>query len=99
MVRSVTRIHLSLNSEGFTSLSSDMQRSKPSHRGLYESYMKRIYVLFANAIKKQFPSDSDDVCYTKAINLYSGLVGTLTMARTMKDPIKSREILKKNFLR
>ncbi|MGE8720775.1 hypothetical protein ACO2KH_05520 [Leptospira terpstrae] len=83
-----------------------MQRSKPSHRGLYESYLKRIYVLFANAIKEQFPSDSDDVCYTKAINLYSGLVGTLTMARTMKDPIKSREILlagreflKKNFLR
>ncbi|MDF3822326.1 TetR/AcrR family transcriptional regulator [Leptospira sp. 96542] len=90
----------------FTSLSSDMQRSKTSHRGLYEAYMNRIYALFAKALHEQFPEDSEDLCHIKALNLYSGLVGTLTMARTMKDTAKAREILeagreflKKSFLR
>ncbi len=105
--------HLSVNSltdvEGgcaFTSLSSDMQRSKAIHRGKYEAYMKRIYALFAQALSEQFPEDSHATSYHKALNLYSGLVGTLTMARTMKDPVKSKEILdagkaflKKNFTR
>jgi len=84
----------------FTSLSSDMQRSKPAHRALYEEYMVRIYAMFARALKEQFPGDSPDESHAKAINLYSGLVGTLTMARTMKDPRRAREILEagKKFL-
>src|SRR6266852_4291696 len=84
----------------FTSLSSDMQRSKPAHRALYEDYMVRIYALFADALKKQFPGDSREGSQAKATNLYSGLVGTLTMARTMKDPRRAREILEagKKFL-
>lgn len=77
----------------FTSLSSDMQRSKPAHRALYEEYMCRIYALFAAALKEQFPGDSPQESRAKATNLYSGLVGTLTMARTMKDPKRAREIL------
>jgi AcrR family transcriptional regulator len=84
----------------FTSLSSDMQRCKPSHRALYEEYMVRIYALFAQALKEQFPDDSPEESQARATNLYSGLVGTLTMARTMKDPRRSREILEagKKFL-
>lgn len=77
----------------FTSLSSDMQRCKPAHRALYESYMVRIYAMFAGALEEQFPKDSPEESHAKATNLYSGLVGTLTMARTMKDPRRAREIL------
>jgi len=84
----------------FTSLSSDMQRSKPAHRALYEDYMVRIYGMFARALKEQFPNDSPEASHAKATNLYSGLVGTLTMARTMKDSKRAREILEsgKKFL-
>jgi TetR/AcrR family transcriptional repressor of nem operon len=84
----------------FTSLSSDMQRSKPTHRALYEEYMVRIYAMFGEALLKQFPEDSPEESLAKAMNLYSGLVGTLTMARTMKDPKRAMEILEsgKQFL-
>jgi len=42
----------------------------------------------------------EKVSHAKATNLYSGLVGTLSMARTMKDPRRAREILEfgKQFL-
>jgi TetR/AcrR family transcriptional repressor of nem operon len=99
--------HLSLESMtevetscAFTSLSSDMQRSKPAHRALYEEYMVRIYAMFAKALKEQFPEDSPEQSLAKATNLYSGLVGTLTMARTMKDSRRATEILEsgKRFL-
>jgi TetR/AcrR family transcriptional regulator, transcriptional repressor for nem operon len=81
------------NSCAFTSLSSDMQRCKASHRAQYEEYMLRIYTIFAKALSHQYPKDSPKQSYTKALNLYSGLVGTLTMARTMKDKTKAMEIL------
>ena len=71
-----------------------MQRCKPTHRGLYEAYMDRIYALFAKALKEKFPEDSIEESHLRAVNLYSGLVGTLTMARTMKDTVKAKEILK-----
>jgi hypothetical protein len=99
--------HLSVKSlsdiEGscvFTSLSSDMQRSKAVHRGMYESHMNRIYALFTQALHEQFPEDTDERSRARAMNLYSGLVGTLTMARTMKDPVHACEILEsgKQFL-
>ncbi len=77
----------------FTSLSTDMQRSKPMYRGMYEEIMNRIYSLFALMIQEQFPDNSREDCLEKALNLYSGLVGTLTMARTMKEPAKARQIL------
>jgi hypothetical protein len=77
-----------------------MQRSRPAHRALYEEYMVRIYAMFAKALKEQFPNDSLQESHAKATNLYSGLVGTLTMARTMKDPKRATEILEsgKRFL-
>lgn len=81
------------NSCAFTSLSSDMQRCKTSHRAMYEEYMIRIYALFAKALAQQFPDDSSKQSELKAFNLYSGLVGTLTMARTIKDKAKANEIL------
>jgi TetR/AcrR family transcriptional repressor of nem operon len=95
--RSLTDVEASC---AFTSLSSDMQRCKPGHRSLYEAYMVRIYALFAQALKQQFPDDSPEESRARAANLYSGLVGTLTMARTMKDPTRAREILEagKKFL-
>jgi TetR/AcrR family transcriptional regulator, transcriptional repressor for nem operon len=60
----------------------------------------RIYAMFADALKQQFPEDAPQESYEKAENLYSGLVGTLTMARTMKDPKRAHEILEagKKFL-
>ncbi len=78
----------------FTSLSSDMQRSKAAHRGSYEVYMNRIYELIATAMHDQFPDDPKEESYQKALNFYSSLVGTLSMARTMKDKKKALEILK-----
>ena len=73
---------------------------KPAHRALYEDYMVRIYAMFAAALKERFPNDSAEQSLAKATNLYSGLVGTLTMARTMKDAKRAREILEagKKFL-
>lgn len=56
--------------------------------------MIRIYALFAKALHEQFPQDSPEQSHIKALNLYSGLVGTLSMARTMKDRDKALEILK-----
>ena len=46
-----------------------MQRCKPAHRALYEDYMVRIYVLFANALKEQFPEHSPEENQAKATNL------------------------------
>lgn len=77
----------------FTSLSSDMQRCKAAHRAIFEAHMDRIYNLFAKALHDLFPEDSEKQSHLKALNLYSGLVGTLTMARTMKDSKKANEIL------
>lgn len=84
----------------FTSLSSDMQRCKASHRGMYEKYMDRIYILFAKLLQEQSAQYSESENYVRALNLYSALVGTLAMARTMKDSKKAHEILEagKKFL-
>lgn len=81
------------NSCAFTSLASDMQRCKAAHRAMYEEHMNRIYALFAQALHEQFPEDTPEQSHIKALNLYSGLVGTLSMARTMKDRKKALEIL------
>ncbi len=81
------------NSCAFTSLASDMQRCKAAHRAIYEEHMNRIYAIFAKALHEQFPEDTPEQSHIKALNLYSGLVGTLSMARTMKDREKALEIL------
>ena len=69
----------------FTSLSTDMQRAAPEYRQRFEDYTVRIYDLFAGAIREQFPTLSKEESYQKALFLYSGLVGSMSMARTMKD--------------
>jgi len=69
----------------FTSLSTDMQRAAPQYRKRFEDYTVRIYELFSDAIHEQFPMLSKEECYEKALFLYSALVGTMSMARTMKD--------------
>lgn len=99
-LQSMIEAHLSENSLtnyetscAFTSLASDMQRSKSSHRGIFEAHMNRIYALFAKALSEQFPQDTPEQSFVKALNLYSGLVGTLSMARTMKDRDKALQIL------
>ena len=99
-LRTMIEAHLSENSLtdienscAFTSLSSDMNRSKTAHRGIYEAHMDRIYALFAKALHEQFPQDTPEQSHAKALNLYSGLVGTLSMARTMKDRDKALQIL------
>lgn len=88
--RSLTDVE---NSCVFTSLATDMQRSRPEHRKLYEAYMDRIYTMFADALRENFPRAASAQRRAKAFNLYSGLVGTLAMARTMKDPARARRIL------
>jgi len=99
-LRDMIEAHLSeqslTNIEGscaFTSLASDMQRSKAVHRRIYEAHMNRIYALFAQALQEQFPQDTPEQSHIKALNLYSGLVGTLSMARTMRDRDKALQIL------
>ncbi len=70
-----------------------MQRSDARARGQYQVYIDRIYQLFVEALREHFPEASSQELQAKAINLYSGLVGTLTMARTVKDPALARETL------
>jgi TetR/AcrR family transcriptional regulator, transcriptional repressor for nem operon len=77
----------------FTSLSTDMQRAAPEYRKRFEDYTVRIYELFSSAIHEQFPMLSGEECYEKALFLYSGLVGTMSMARTMKDPNLAYQVL------
>lgn len=77
----------------FTSLSSDMNRGKAAHRAIYEGHVERLYDLFSEALKKEFPTDGNEGVRAKAMNLYSGLVGTLTMARTVRNPELASQIL------
>ena len=85
----------------FTSLSSDMNRCKPSERKVFEDHMNRLYDLFEEGIAREFPGATKAQCRVKAINLYSGLVGTLSMARTMKSASLANEVLKngRDFLK
>ena len=69
----------------FTALGTDMHRSKARYRARYEECTKKIYSLFADAVQEQFPAESPESCYERAIFLYSALVGSMTMARTMKN--------------
>jgi len=77
----------------FTSLSTDMQRAAPKYRKRFEDYTVRIYELFSGAIHEQFPMLSKEECHEKALFLYSGLVGTMSMARTMKDVNLAYQVL------
>ncbi len=99
-LRSIIEDHLSersLNDVGascvFTSLSSDMQRCKAAHRKLFETHVERIFGLFAHALQVHFPRATSAELDARARNLYAGLVGTLTMARTVKDSDRARRIL------
>ncbi len=69
----------------FTALGSDMHRSKAAYRARYEEYTQKVYQLFADSIQLQFPKESPESCYEKAMVLYSGMVGAMTMARTTKN--------------
>jgi TetR/AcrR family transcriptional repressor of nem operon len=77
----------------FTSLSTDMQRAAPEYRKRFEDYTVRIYELFSGAIHEQFPTLAKEECHEKALFLYSGLVGTMSMARTMKDVKLAYQVL------
>jgi TetR/AcrR family transcriptional repressor of nem operon len=77
----------------FTSLSTDMQRAAPEYRKRFEDYTVRIYELFSGAIHEQFPMLSKEECHEKALFLYSCLVGTMSMARTMKDVNLAYQVL------
>lgn len=77
----------------FTALGSDMHRSKATYRARYEEYTEKVYQLFADAIQLQFPEESREACYEKAMVLYSGMVGAMTMARTTKNLKAAHAIL------
>ncbi len=77
----------------FTALGSDMHRSKPAYRLRYEESTEKVYQLFAEAIQLQFPDESAESCYEKAMVLYSGMVGSMTMARTVKNVKVAHKIL------
>ena len=77
----------------FTSLSTDMQRAAPEYRKRFEDYTVRIYELFSDAIHEQFPMLSKEECHEKGLFLYSGLVGTMSMARTVKDVNLAYQVL------
>lgn len=77
----------------FTALGTDMQRSKAAYRLRYEESTEKVYQLFADCIQLQFPDESPESCYQRAIVLYSGLVGAMTMARTVKNLKVAHKIL------
>ncbi len=77
----------------FSSLSSDMQRCKPAQRLVFEPMLDEMFSIYADGFKSLFPNESHEQIMTRAYNLHSGLVGALTMARTLKDPEKALEIL------
>ena len=77
----------------FSSLSSDMQRCKPSQRSIFEPMLDEMFLIYADGLKSFFPDEDHDQIMFRAYNLHSGLVGTLTMARTLKDPEKALQIL------
>ena len=70
-----------------------MQRAASEYRKRFEGYTVRIYELFSGAIHEQFPMLSKEECHEKALFLYSGLVGTMSMARTMKDVNLAYQVL------
>ena len=70
-----------------------MQRAAPEYRKRFEDYTVGIYELFSGAIHEQFPMLSKEECLEKALFLYSGLVGTMSMARTMKDVNLAYQVL------
>lgn len=77
----------------FSSLSSDMQRCKPSQRSLFEPMFDEMFLIYADGLKPFFPTENNDQLMMRAYNLHCGLVGTLTMARTLKDSEKAQKIL------
>ena len=77
----------------YTALGTDMHRSRASDRARYEEYTKRIYQLFADATHEQFPDQTPEACYEKALVIYSGFVGAMTMARIMKNQDIAHKIL------
>jgi len=81
----------------FTSLSTDMQRSKASHRGWYEQYMVRIYAMFRRRAKAAFFRATQPMRPRQKPSIFIRLWSeTLTMARTMKDPKRaSRDFWKR----
>lgn len=88
----------SLNDVGtscvFTSLASDMQRLNASQRRIFEAHLERLFSIFAQGLREKFPDHSPSQLDAKARNLYSGLVGVLTMARTVQDPKRASQILR-----
>ena len=58
-----------------------------------KNYTVRIYELFSDAIHEQFPMLSKEECHEKALFRYSALVGTMSMARTMKDLNLAHQVL------
>ncbi len=84
--RSVTAASSRLSARTCSALS-------PEYRKRFEDYTVRIYELFSNTIHDQFPSLSEEECYRKALYLYSGLVGTMSMARTMSDHTLAFQVL------
>ena len=77
----------------FTALGSDMHRSKAAYRLRYEQSTEKVYQLFAECIQVQFPKESQAACYERAIVLYNGMVGAMTMARTVKNIEVAHKIL------
>jgi hypothetical protein len=88
----------------FTALGTDMHRCKSSYRARFEAHIEKIYEVFAESIQIQFPDEPYAACYAKATTVLSGMVGSMTMARTVKNTsvahsilVNEKEHLIKNF--
>lgn len=55
--------------------------------------LEEMFIIFADEFKSLFPTEDQNQRMDRAYNLYSGLVGTLTMVRTLKDQHKALQIL------
>lgn len=88
----------------FTALGTDMHRCKASYRARFEAHIEKIYEAYAECIQIQFPDESPESCYAKATIVLSGMVGAMTMARSVKNTklahlilANEKEHLIKNF--
>ncbi|EFH85809.1 TetR/AcrR family transcriptional regulator [Ktedonobacter racemifer] len=74
------------------SLAADLARRPEEVRTAFTEGYEELLQLVASVL----PEDSDENRYDAAIALFSGMVGTLLLARTVNDPTLSERILRAN---
>lgn len=74
----------------FVALSTDMRKSSPTTKAIYEEKLDAIFNTLGNAFKKGSAEEKK----SKVQFIFSSLVGTLSFARSMKSAEAAQNILK-----